>query len=173
MPPQVNSMETCDPWSRYSKTITYLKCADNNRASTVLSAFVSAVYIHGLPERIRSDLGGENVDVWRFMVEQHGSATAVITGSSTHNERIERLWRDVHRCVCSLFSDTLEHEGRLSEIDLYCLHYHVLIQHYNHLLNHGTTTPLRTAVLKMNSHVPTKFLRKVEELTLHWYSFVM
>ena len=86
----------------YSRTITYLKCADNNRASTVLSVFMDAVYVHGLPDRIRLDFGGENVDVWRFMVEQHGLTTCVITGSSTHNERIERLWRDVYRCVASL-----------------------------------------------------------------------
>ena len=63
-------------------------CADNNRASIVLSAFVEAAHIHGLPERIRSDHGGENIEVWRFMVQQHGSASSVITGSSTHNERI-------------------------------------------------------------------------------------
>ena len=84
----------------YSRTITFLKCADNNRSSTVLSAFVDAVYVHGLPERIRSDLGGENVAVWRFMIEQHGTVSSVITGSSTHNERIERLWRDVYSVCC-------------------------------------------------------------------------
>ena len=39
------------------------------------------------------------------MIEQHGSHSAVVTGSYTHNERIERLWRDVHRCVTSLFYD--------------------------------------------------------------------
>ena len=54
---------------------------------------------------------------------------AVITGSSTHNERIERLWRDVYRCVSVLFADTfrkLEDERKLdslNEIDLYCLHF--------------------------------------------------
>ena len=62
-------------------------------------------------------------------MEQRGSTAAVITGSSTHNQRIERLWRDVHRCVAVLFHDTiylLEHEDKLdplNEIDLYCLHY--------------------------------------------------
>lgn len=112
----------------YSRTITYLKCADNNRASTVLSEFVEAAHIHGLPERIRSDHGGENIEVWRFMVEQHGSASSVLTGSSTHNERIERLWRDVYRCVASIYYEmffSLENEGKLNpgnEIDLYCLH---------------------------------------------------
>ena len=54
--------------------------------------------MHGLPNQIRSDLGGENVDVWRSMVEQHSTMACVITGSSTHNQRIERLWRDV--CWC-------------------------------------------------------------------------
>ena len=103
--------------------------ADNNRASTVLSAFMDAVYIHGLPECIRTDLGRENIEVWRLMVEEHNSTAAVITGSSTHNERIECLWRDVYRCVAVLFYDTfysLEQEGKLdplNEIDLFCLHY--------------------------------------------------
>lgn len=67
--------------------------------------------------------------VWRFMIEQHGTVSSVITGSSTHNERIERLWRDVYRCVASIFYDifsSLEDEGKLNagnEIDLYCLHF--------------------------------------------------
>ena len=85
--------------------------------------------MHGLPERIRTDLGGENVSIWRYMAEQHSSTNAVITGSSTHNERIERLWRDVYRCVGSLYHDSfqeLEEEGclnPLNETDMYCLHY--------------------------------------------------
>ena len=65
----------------------------------MLSCFSEAVETHGLPNRIRSDLGGENVDVWRYiMIEQHSNADSVITGASTHNQRIERLWRDVYRC---------------------------------------------------------------------------
>ena len=49
--------------------------------------------------------------------------------SSTHNQRIERLWRDVHRCVVSIFSEifySLESEGLLdplNETDLYCLNF--------------------------------------------------
>ena len=73
----------------YSKTIVFLRCSDNNWASTLLSVFTGAVQKHGLPERVRTDLGGENVDMWRYMVEQHASMSAVLTGSSTHNERIE------------------------------------------------------------------------------------
>lgn len=113
----------------YSRTVVLLRCSDNNRADTVLSSFTTAVDTHGLPSRIRTDLGGENTEIWRYMVEQHASESAVITGASTHNERIERLWRDVYRCVGVLFADTfrkLEEDGNLdslNEIDIYCLHY--------------------------------------------------
>ena len=104
----------------YSRTVMYLTCSDNNRASTVLSSFTKAVQENGLPTHVRSDLGGENVDVWRFMVEQHSSPTAVITGSST----IERLWRDVYRCIGVIFHNTfcdMEEEGildLLNEVDI-------------------------------------------------------
>ena len=133
----------------YSRTIVFLECADNNRASTVISAFESAVHTHGLPNRIRSDLGGENVDVWRYMIEQHSSYSAVITGSSTHNERIERLWRDVYRCVGILYHDTfrkLEEEGKLdalNEVDLLCLHF-IFLPRIN--------TTLKSFVESWNNH---------------------
>ena len=110
----------------YSRTITFLKCADNNRVSTVLSEFINAVHVHGLPECVRTDLGGENVEVWRYMVEQHSSRAAVITGSSIHNERIKRLWREIYRSVVILFYDTfysLERQDKLDSLDLYCLQY--------------------------------------------------
>ena len=113
----------------YSRSIVFLKCSNNNRSSTVLSEFTAAVDFHGLPSQIRTDLGGENVQIWRYMVEQHNSRRAVITGASTHNERIERLWRDVYRCVGVLFYETFYHlEDRgtlnpLNEVDLFCLHY--------------------------------------------------
>ena len=63
------------------------------------------------------------------MVEQHSNTSCVLTGSSTHNERIERLWRDVFRCVAVLFYEAfqfLENDHKLdslNEIDLWCLHY--------------------------------------------------
>ncbi len=113
----------------YSRTIVFLKCSPNNKATTVLQSFIEAAEEHGLPNKIRTDLGGENVEVWRYMVEQHSSSSAVITGSSTHNERIERLWRDVHRCVSVLFADTFRgmQESNildcLNEVDMFCLHF--------------------------------------------------
>ena len=53
----------------------------------------------------------------------------VIVGSSVHNVRIERLWRDTFRCVLLVFYQLfcfLEQQGKLdplSEMELYCLHY--------------------------------------------------
>ena len=66
--------------------------------------------------------------------------SCVITGSSVHNERIERLWRDVHRCVAHTFSKVFRSlEGNdildpLNEVDLYCLHY-VFLPRINKCLN--------------------------------------
>ncbi len=48
----------------YSRTIVYLTCSTNNRASTVLSSFQDAVSKYGLPSNTRSDLGGENIRVY-------------------------------------------------------------------------------------------------------------
>ena len=114
----------------FSRLVLYLECTNNNQATTVVSMFKKGVSHFGLPLQIRSDHGSENVDVWRFMIAAHNyDYSSVITGSSTHNQRIERLWRDVHRCVASIFSEmfyTLESEGLLdplNETDLFCLHF--------------------------------------------------
>ena len=40
------------------------------RAATVFESFRSAVEEYGVPSRVRSDKGGENVDVAHFMVSQ-------------------------------------------------------------------------------------------------------
>ena len=53
----------------YSRRIMFLSANTNNRASTVLQCFLTAVAEHGLPQRVRSDKGGENVEVARFMLE--------------------------------------------------------------------------------------------------------
>ena len=42
----------------------FLKCSDNNRLSAVLSEFTAAVNFQGLSSQIRTDLGGENTEVW-------------------------------------------------------------------------------------------------------------
>ena len=93
-----------------------------------MNSIYKAVSNYGLPNQIRSDLGGENIEVWRYMIEQEQSESAVLVGSSTHNQRIERLWRDTHRCVNVLYANLfkeMEADNRLNllnEIDLFCLH---------------------------------------------------
>ena len=63
------------------------------------------------------------------MLSTYNDPSHVLTGRSTHNERIERLWRDVTRCVSSSFIDTftaLEAEQMLdptNEVDIFCLHF--------------------------------------------------
>ena len=61
-------------------------------------------------------------------MSKHSTDKCVITGSSTHNECIKRLWRDVHRSVIVTFANTfrqLEANNELdplNEVDIYCLH---------------------------------------------------
>uniref|UniRef100_A0A9J7YNN7 Integrase catalytic domain-containing protein n=1 Tax=Cyprinus carpio carpio TaxID=630221 RepID=A0A9J7YNN7_CYPCA len=53
----------------YSRKIMFLRASNNNRATTVLICFLAAVENFGLPVRVKSDKGGENVEVVRFMLE--------------------------------------------------------------------------------------------------------
>ena len=88
----------------YSRLITYLECSTNNRASTVLRHFTHAVCMYGCPSRVRSDFGGENVEVAQLMVLLRGTSRGShITGRSTRNQRIERLWRDVFENCLSIY----------------------------------------------------------------------
>lgn len=88
----------------FSRLITFLKCSTNNNSLTVLQLFTDAVESYGSPSRVRTDFGGENVRVWDFMEELMGlNRGSALRGTSTQNQRIERLWRDVFRCVCSTY----------------------------------------------------------------------
>ena len=108
----------------YSKLIMFLKVSPNNQAETVLGAFVQGVEEFGLPSRVRTDTGGENVLVARHPERGPGQGSA-ITGRSTHNWRIKHLWKD-------LFS------GCVPSTPLFCL------QAYN-------TTPFRQLSARLGS----------------------
>ena len=92
----------------YSRLVVYLKCADNNRACTVMQAFSEAVQLYGVPSRVRADRGTENVRVSDYMLSFHGYGRSSFTaGRSVHNQRIERLWRDVfNACLLTVYSLT-------------------------------------------------------------------
>lgn len=114
----------------FSRRIMFLRCNNNNLSQTVLELFLKAVEKDGLwPSRIRVDYGVENVQVCDAMVEARGEGRgSFIAGSSTRNQRIERLWRDVFRCVCHLFYYVfyaMEDTGLLNienPIDIFALH---------------------------------------------------
>lgn len=89
-----------------------------------------AVEEFGLPSRVHSDHGVENVDVARYMRRAHNYENGrMLTGLSVYNQRIERLWGDVCRVALSSFQNLffyIESEGLLlrdSEMHLFALHF--------------------------------------------------
>ena len=98
--------------------------------STVYDLFLDAVEKYGLPSRIRCDQGRENIHSARHMLRHRGEQRrSVLVGSSVHNQRIERLWRDMHRCATSLFYrlfyylEENDHLNPVSTTQVFAQHY--------------------------------------------------
>ena len=88
----------------FSRLPVALQCFNNNKSDTLVDCFITAVINYGLPSRVRSDMGLENVKIADYMIEKHGVGRgSMITTKSTHNQRIERLWRDVYTGVLGFF----------------------------------------------------------------------
>ncbi|XP_033729585.1 uncharacterized protein LOC117318741 [Pecten maximus] len=101
----------------YSRLIVFLSTDTNNKAKTVLRHFVKACQKCGVPSRVRSDVGGENLMIALFMNLFNGANRySHITGRYVHNQRIERLWRDVFTQVIEKYYNqfySMEDQGEL------------------------------------------------------------
>ncbi|KAK6173469.1 hypothetical protein SNE40_016912 [Patella caerulea] len=155
-----------DPWGfvihggidGFSRLCVYLYRNTNNTSQVVLDNFKDAVVYYGCPMRVRSDYGTENVEGASYVIEHRGmNRGSFITGKSTHNQRIERLWRDVRECITSIFTDLffyMEDSGvadRYNEVHIASIRY-IFLPRINRALQEfreqWNNHPLRTAGFK-------------------------
>jgi hypothetical protein len=94
----------------FSRLITFLHVSTNNYSRTVLNYFVKTVDEFGLSSRVIMDRGGEIIAVATYMINhphRGPNSSSAITGRSIHNQRIERLWRNLFSgCILLFFGTT-------------------------------------------------------------------
>lgn len=74
-----------------SRRVLFLHATDNKSADMEAAFMIDAVVKYGVPHKLRSDCGKENVDVERFarLLREAGYKIIYIKGPSTRNQRIE------------------------------------------------------------------------------------
>lgn len=80
----------------FSRLPVSLKCLSNNKAEAIPECFTKAVDSFGMPSRVRSNQGRENMLIADFMLQNCGINRGSMLTRKTNNQRIKRLWRDVY-----------------------------------------------------------------------------
>ena len=137
-----------------SRFVAFCQCSSNNLALTVLRWFLGACEDLGvIPGSIRCDKGGENIQVFRFMMKVYEDDPSCFKASSScHNQPMERNWRDMRNSTLQPYKDFflyLETIGLNVDnlIHMFCLHF-LFIPRINESLqeyrsswnNHGLST---------------------------------
>lgn len=125
----------------FSRACVSIRASDNNRAATALNVFLRGVQRYQCPSRLRCDKGGENYKIAEFMLSVKGTGrSSFIAGKSTHNQRIERLWRDVTKEVTEYYRSLFyQIEGMFGvnfgdQVAVFVLH-HLFLYRINQDLN--------------------------------------
>ena len=102
----------------FSRLIIYFHCCNNNRSETVRNLFQEKVESFYWPRRVRFDQGVENIGAARSMLDKFGPENVPhFTGLSVHNQRIERLWKDVVTYIVQHYRDFFEFTESISILD--------------------------------------------------------
>ena len=100
-------VHNCIWWNWWFQPISsFCELCSNNKSATLLSCFIKGLQTYGIPSWVWSDTGKESVLITNFMIANRGPERgSLICCKSTHNERIERLWRDAYNGVTGIYHE--------------------------------------------------------------------